>query len=263
MDRKKAIDRIRKLLENRGRTPEESATRAAMAVRLMAKHGIESIEQVEAESDPIGLNEDYAVEISGGDRYPRWKWQLAWAVAVPMLCKIMLLNRKVEDKVIAKLVTFVGRRSDAQGCAYIFRYLVDELVRIHDEERPRFRPPTGIANDRRIELAAIHKKHLRQWSKDFYMAAVEVLRQRLDEARQDVMKTASSTALVRVDNVRHEIDAIAAELGISWETPRETEVRTDGVVYGVRAGRSIDLRRDRTPLKQGQGQLPEGTDDDH
>jgi hypothetical protein len=252
--RKKAIDRIRKLLSlANSSNVHESANAAAQAAKLMAQHQIDTAE-IEGDKDPVGDNRDSAVEISKGKRPPSWKWHLAWVVAQDM-CKPYLLHRKIRDQIHGTMVGFVGRRSDADLCAYLYRYLIRELKRLHRERRP----PLG----RRQQYVPgapppiIDRAYQRRWSKDFYVGAIAVLNDRMNLARAEVIpkhehqpsyhaavepSPVTTTALARIDQIAAEVDSFAQDMGLQYVEAKDVQIRSqEGFAAGIMAGRELDL----------------------
>lgn len=189
--RDKAIDKIRKLLMlARSANEHEAANAAAQAARLMAQHGIDSVSEMEPDVDPVGDNRDLHVEIGSGRRPVGWKWRLAWCVADNARCKPCLLDRTLDDGTyMGKSVCFLGRRSDAELCSFLFSYMLRELKRLHDIRRPR----PGDRVQRYVPGQAppvVDKEYLRHWSRNFYLGATTVIAARMSGATQEVMRTA-------------------------------------------------------------------------
>ncbi len=246
-DRSKIVDRVRKLLAlSTSSNPNESAVAAAQAARLMARYQIESVEEVEAESDPVNENRDLNVEIGKAKRPITWKWNLAWVVGASAQCKPYMLNRIVGDEIVALTVAFIGRRSDAEVCAYLFRYLLTELKTLHHARRPVLGSPI----QQYIPGAAtplIDRDYQRRWTRDFYMGAVATLHDRMTAAREEVFEEhdtqgPTSTALARLDLIAHAVDLSAADMGLHYVKAREVDIRSQqGYASGVMAGREVNL----------------------
>lgn len=262
-DRAKSIDRIRKLLARaaRGGTEHEANTSAAMAARIMAKHGIESVE-VEGDPDPVGDNQDLFVEVSTGRRTVSWKWNLAWTVSKSARCKPYYLNRIVGEEIMATMVGFIGRRSDAQMCCYVMQYLMVELKSIHTRKRPKIgaRIQQYVPGSR--EPIVIDRVYQQRWSRDFYLGAIAALNERMVTAGDEVMHTASSTALVRLHEVSEEVSTFAERMGLQYMKGRDVDLQTDtAFAEGILAGRMVDLSTDHDALGIGQLRLPPDPDE--
>lgn len=242
----KIVDRIRKLLAlTENNNEHEAANAAAQAARLMAQHGIDSVEDTE-DPDPVGDNADICVEIGRSQRLVTWKWQLAWVVAEAGQCKPYALHRKLRDQVLGLLIAFIGRRSDAETCCLLYDHLLGEIRRFHDIKRP----PLGSRIQQYVPGRAppeVDRKYQRRWSRDFYAGVISVLDQRMNEARDEVLETASSKALVLLGNVASQVDQVADDLGLQYVRAPIAEIRSEhGFAAGVMAGREIDLAP-RTP----------------
>lgn len=240
--REKIIDRVRKVLAYAtSDNPHEAANAAAAAARLMAKHGIESVESAEIEADPVSDNIDVYVEIGTSRRPVAWKWNVAWVVGTTAQCMPYMLHRKTGETIHALMVAFIGRRSDAELCAYLYDHLLKELKRLHD----LMRPPTGRKIQQYIPgtpATTVDPEFRRRWSRDFYHGAVAVLSERMNKARQEVLHTASATALVRLDTVLEKVEATTLELGLQYVKARLPTVNSQyGYAAGERAGRDLDL----------------------
>ena len=261
--REKSIDRIRKLLARaaRGGSEHEANTSAAMAAKIMAKHGIESVE-VEGDPDPVGDNQDLFVEVSTGKRTVTWKWNLAWTVGQSARCKPYYLSRIVGDEVMATMVGFIGRRSDAQMCCYVMQYLMAELKSIHTRRRPKIgsRVQQYVPGSR--EPLVIDRVYQRRWSRDFYLGAVAALNERMVTVSEEVMETASSTALVRLRDISEDVNTFAENMGLQYMKGREVDLQTDtAFAEGILAGRTVDLSTDHDALGVGQLRLPPDRDE--
>lgn len=251
-DREKIVDRVRKLLAlSKSSNTNEAANAAAAAAGLMARYQIESVEE-EPEPDPIGDNRDLNVEIGKGKRPITWKWNLSWVVASSSQCKPYMLHRLVDDEIVALSVAFIGRRSDAEACAYVFRYLMEQLQDLHRSRRPK----AGTRVQQYVPGTPppiVDAEYRRRWSRDFYIGAVATLSDRMTIAREEVFDGAydphgfepsvpSSTALARLDQIAAQVDETAADLGLQYVNARQVDIRNQqGYAAGVMAGREMNL----------------------
>lgn len=243
----KIVDRIRKLLAlSESSNEHEAANAAAQAARLMAKHGIESVETADPDLDPVGDNSDLFVEIGRGKRMIPWKWNLATVVAEAGQCKPYALHRKAGDQILGLMIAFIGRRSDAETCCYLYLYLINELRRFHAHRRPSI----GSKLQQYVPgkpSPVVDREFQRRWSRDFYAGAIGVLYQRMIQAREEVLQTASSKALVFLGSVAAAVDAVAEDLGLQYVKARPAQIRSEhGYTAGVMAGREIDLSSSST-----------------
>lgn len=241
-DPTKIADRIRKLLSlSKSSNVHEAANAAARAACLMAKHGLDTVEEVEAVSDPVGDNAELYVEIGRGKHMVMWKWNLAWVVGESAQCKPYALKRSYGETIHAIMIAFIGRRSDAEICCVLYEYLLEELRGVHDTRRPHLgkRIQQYIPGQRAPEVDLDFQ---RKWTKDFYAGAISVLIDRMTRARDEVMQTATSTALVLLDKITVQVDDVASSLGLQYVQARAPDVRSEhGWTAGVMAGRELDL----------------------
>jgi len=259
--REKTIDRIRKVLAlTRSSEVNEAANAAAQAAKLMAEHGLTEDDLAE-EEDPFGDNRDMHVQVGTSKRLTSWKWNLAWVVGYSARCKPFVLDLLEGDVFVAKVIAFIGRRSDAELCVYLFSYLLVEIKRLHDERRP----PIGKRIQRYVpgqpEMPVVDRTYQRRWSRDFYLGATHTISQRITEASDAVMRTASDKALARIDVMNAEVKKIAEELGIQFLKTREVDIVShSGYASGVKAAKEIDLSRDHRALVSGRV-LPPSNDE--
>lgn len=130
---KDVIEKVAKLLAlatGQGTTPEEAATAAAAAQRLMLRHRIDQaeVEQVAAD-DPIDFaSADGAPE---GFIYQTRRWQLDLLKAIAGTNGCMpVITRKERT---GRWLQLVGRRSDLEICRYLWAYLSREIERLKAE----------------------------------------------------------------------------------------------------------------------------------
>ncbi|MCH9637820.1 MAG: DUF2786 domain-containing protein [Gammaproteobacteria bacterium] len=277
--RDKAVDRIRKLLrlaENAG-SVSEAKTAAAQAAALMAKHGIESVE--EEREDSVTDNRDLVVDVSKGKRVAGWKWMLAWFVGEIATCKPYRLHRMMGTKIVGTVIAFIGRRSDAEMASYVLQYLLTELAAIHKKNRP----PIGQRIQQYIpgqEPPVVDKPYQRRWTRDFYAGAISVIHQRMLEAQQSVYDAAADragaaaanlppgsqdsigqleTALVLLGKVSAQVDEVAGDLGLQYvDAPERQILSPQGFAAGMRAGQGVELEppQDRAALPSDDREKP-------
>jgi uncharacterized protein DUF2786 len=136
---KEVIEKVAKLLAlaaGRGTTPEEAATAAAAAQRLMLRHRIEQaeVDAVDAD-DPIGLTSPGGGNEEGGPEgalYQKHRWQLDLlkAIAGANGCMPVIMRKERAGK----WMQLVGRRSDLDICGYLWAYLSREIERLRVEQ---------------------------------------------------------------------------------------------------------------------------------
>ena len=254
-----AISRVKKLLslakDNANQNEMNSSARLAM--RIMAKHGITDADLVEAD-DPVSDNRDDAVVIGTGHRAAAWKWNLAWVVSDSANCKPYQLHEKRGQEIVALKVGFIGRRSDAQLCGYLYQYLLAEMKRFHSERLPSIGSRIQCYIPGAVPVL-LDRTGQRQWSRDFYIAAVSALHKRMVDVREEVRRDAHETALVHLSRLGAKVDDVASAMGLTYQDNVPVDVRSQhGFQAGLQAGRSVDLSRDHAAMPAGQAALPPG-----
>lgn len=135
---KDVIEKVAKLLAlaaGRGTTPEEAATAAATAQRLMLRHRIEQAEIAQLEADdPIGFTSppEGADGGSPGFVFQTKRWQLDLLRAIGSANGCMSVITRTERS--GKWLELVGRRSDLEVCRYLWAYLSREIERLKKEQ---------------------------------------------------------------------------------------------------------------------------------
>lgn len=151
------IEKIRKLMnlaKDKGATPDEAATAAAIAQKLMQQHQVEEAELVEKGQvvlDPISHEVFYQ---SG--RTEAWVQSLAAALSPAFCCIVML--RPGEGLVL------IGRPDNREAFKFTFNYLKDI---IHDMAKKTC--PSSI--------------HGRRWNNSYGMGCAVKIHQRVKEER--------------------------------------------------------------------------------
>jgi post-segregation antitoxin (ccd killing protein) len=136
---KDVIEKVAKLLalaSGRGTTPEEAATAAAAAQRLMLRHRIEQaeVERLEAD-DPIGLTSPPAGAGEGREegfvyQTQRWQLDLLKAIAAANGCMVVITRKERSGK----WMELVGRQSDLEISRYLWAYLSREILRLKTQQ---------------------------------------------------------------------------------------------------------------------------------
>ena len=135
---KEVIEKVAKLLAlaaGRGTTPEEAATAAATAQRLMLRHRIEQAEIAQlAGDDPIGFTSASSGEAEGSPGFifqtKRWQLDLLKVIGRANGC-MPVITRKVRS---GQWLELVGRQSDLEICRYLWAYLSGEIERLKTEQ---------------------------------------------------------------------------------------------------------------------------------
>lgn len=135
---KEVIEKVAKLLAlaaGRGTTPEEAATAAATAQRLMLRHRIEQAQLAQLESDdPIGFTSapGSAAETDQGFVFQTKRWQLDLLKAIGSANGCMSVITRKERS--GQWLELVGRQSDLEVCRYLWAYLSGEIERLKAEQ---------------------------------------------------------------------------------------------------------------------------------
>lgn len=136
---REVIEKVAKLLAlatGKGTTPEEAATAAAAAQRLMLRHRIEraEVDAVDAD-DPIAFTASSGSPGEGRQEaflYQRKRWQLDLLKAIATSNGCMPVITRKERA--GKWVELVGRRSDLEICGYLWGYLAGEIERLKTQQ---------------------------------------------------------------------------------------------------------------------------------
>lgn len=251
--RKKWIAKVKKLLAISANGKADAGNAAEAATKLMLKFQILSVE-LEDPQDSVGENTDLYIELTKSARIPWWKWELAWKVADNASCKPYKLARRDGHKLKGSGISFIGRRSDAQLCCYLFMRLMRDLEEMCKD---------------RIPKSGIDSSYRGRWARDFYAGAIHMLETRMAQARRDIMTGSwmedeqdpvphppSTTALARIDRLGQEVDHKAQSMGLSYEhAPKHGILTPEGWTEGIRAGNEIDMSADHHALGKGLAQL--------
>jgi hypothetical protein len=181
------IEKVKKLqrLANGSSNPNEAATAAAAANKLIDQHRLEQSE-INSETEEDIFEDDDSVYESG--RITQWKSSLVCALAKHYGCAIF--NSKTYRSNKYKLV---GRKSDVEVVKYMFAWLCLEIDRLSDR--------------------ASKEKHLDRsagkiFSNSFCVGAVTGVREQLEKSRKEVVQNYSgdSSAIVKLNNRANEAE---------------------------------------------------------
>lgn len=132
---KEMIEKVAKLLalaEGKGTTPEEAATAAATAQRLMLRYRIEQADVDEVTNDdPMESTEYTPSNYYDGFRYDSQRWEIAlfFMIAAATGCYGFTMGRRAHAR-----LTLVGRRGDLEVSRYLWGYLTREIRRLQKEQ---------------------------------------------------------------------------------------------------------------------------------
>lgn len=250
----KVLDRIQKLLRLSGSNPNpnEAASAAAEAARLMAEYQIEeaqlAIEEKRVESvgtDSIGFEKARAA---------RWKGHVAAALARAVGCKMFWQKRRNAAWKIETHTMVIGRPSDVRTIGYTYQAVVAQVEEMCDrtwETVSASHLEYGYAD--RAERIGI----ARAWKEAFKLGAAHEIVRRVSEAakekREDFERQVaaarqvdSSSALVLVKNdlVRYAEEVAAREKNLRLRTAARSsggQRSHDGYRQGREAGGKVTL----------------------
>lgn len=246
-----AVDRVRKLLAlSESGNANEAAAAAAAAQRLMEQHGIDAaMLDVDEDAEPDEPVDEHHVG-DEGRRVAMWRNALSYALASANGCKSVLRKQRRGP---TKLV-LIGRASDAAVVRYMYQYLTSEIDRLCDAE------------------AHSRGRAGKTWRNSFRLGAVDVITERLEEAKQAARderraEAGGGAALVRVDKAIARLDARLSEAeawakhNLRLRKGGRSRWRQDPEAYaaGGEAGKRIRLDRGGPGLPSsgsGGGSLP-------
>lgn len=182
-DREDIIRIVQKLLNvtvDKGANPAEAAGAAEKVQRLLHEH---NLTMFDAQTQTLGEGvEEHGLEMGG--RLEAWESHLAFTLSEAFGCDSFIRRRRLDDRRTVRAV-FVGIRSDAMVCTYLFQSLSQYLVGSSRE--------AGRACGRRgAELLAFRKV--------FCFSAIRVIKDKLRESRERMDAAPASSALVVVKN---------------------------------------------------------------
>lgn len=136
----KVIDKIRALLETKGRTPEEAAAYVAKANELAEKHGVTMYEVTQAGKARMAhdVRETGAMDIFEHGKPEAWRWDVLKAAAKAAGVWVMQGSRieyTNSNKGYKRFRTawFVGLPLDVEVAGYTYQFLVQEVERLARE----------------------------------------------------------------------------------------------------------------------------------
>lgn len=228
------IDKVRKLLNlaNRNPNPEEAASAAAKAQKLLAEHNIQ-MSMVEEQTGHVEGKREKAKLAGGMYKYQQQLWQ---AVAELNFClywnqqtwekrKVQRYdewgewNEKLGRRTYYKWVedyartwrhTLVGRTINTQATQLLARYLEDAIERLLEERLGE------RINSRAVVGSSVNKQRFSSWAVAYREGAVYDLVQRLEEKRQGLID--------EMEKARREAETRAKEAGTSLERSLSIEV---------------------------------------
>lgn len=178
----------------------EAETTLQLAAKLIAQYQLDEA-TIETETgkcdDPLDLEAEHIIYESG--RIVQWKSELA--IGVAELNGLYLYNARVRGRESHRYQTryrIIGKKSNIAIGLYMFEFLVDEIARLVDDYVPGGQK-RGVNPDRE------------QWC----LGCVRGFLDKMKAEKREVMKQATSTALVFVGNQAKEAeDAFKKKTGI-------------------------------------------------
>jgi hypothetical protein len=262
-DIERVLELVRKLLNTKGRTPEEAAEYVAKAQALLQQYDLEMEDAVNVTADRrSSVREERGIEVARYGKPEGWKADLFRAVAETNDCYVVITDYGETVNGVYKRGTFarlVGRHSDIEMAHYVFDFLVGEMLRLSNEYgKERWQEIWDLAAERGIskhdaesiyvERTGTHPLRAKlSWLKGATRSVIMTLR-RDKEARTAATRTdapaGASTALVVVErkaaDIKDFLDEQAAKrYGMTLEQYRAQQQaareRREAAVAAMRA----------------------------
>jgi len=231
----KVMDRIRKLLSlSTSNNPNEAATAAAQAAKLMADYELEEadlrVESGEANLDKIEQDVWYNDSKNGA----KWKGMILVGVVKGFGCYAYQSKVRVSDGSIKSTYCVIGRSNNVRTANYMFQYLTKEIQDMCER--------AWLALRAASEASMYHGKH---WKNSFLLGAAVVIQNRLIE-QSDANKVAQAQskgcALIKRDQA--EVDAyyqrLRSQLNLR-QAHSQSRMSRDAYEQGKEAGASVNL----------------------
>lgn len=196
MDKESTLSKLKKIRELATKNTElgeiENAT--TFYQKLLIEN---NITDEEVDDHSLEKIEDYAREFYSkhmkSSNVNKWKVDLAWKVARPNLCEVIIHSD-------GRSLAWLGKKSNIEAAQYLYETIVDDIERIADEKWStiealrKLERETGVAIFKPgSELRAVHGK---SWKNSFYWGAVESIEWRLNENLRKLQEDKRITALV-------------------------------------------------------------------
>lgn len=219
MSEPRIIDRIRKLLRlARSDNVHEAATAAARAQELMSKYELEEAQLGDISEDNTSRVMAFADEdgLYGANRLALWLLRLAVNLA-----ELNNAECFVQVKGKRRVIGLVGNPRNVSLIRYLFLFLKREIER----------------------LCSVHAqgRSSTQWRNSFKLGATDEVILRMREARDSIFRTASHTALARINAERLEARNWVEEKQTRKPRKPKADVAYHAYVTGRVVGRQIQL----------------------
>lgn len=228
------LEKIRKLLAlaaNAG-TPEEAASAAALAAKLMEAHQIEEAQiQIDAGAEKLTGYGHRPIPINNS----QWAQYLISAVATANRCTTVFL-KKLRDwngNVLQSRIDIIGHRDDVAATIDTYNFLHARIDAMAD-----------------VAFRTEGYGHGKAWKTSYRNGAVDVISRRFrTEARKREHNSSQSNALMVIENRVAEVTKeLYPHLGTRRASARTSN--SDGYMAGRRDGAGIGLSR---PVNIGGG----------
>jgi hypothetical protein len=255
MQRDVLESKIRKLMAlSQSSNVHEAAAASAAAQHLIDKYKIEVILNniKEDESGPqegIGSHTEHVL-FRFQKRKPAWKWAIAWAASSANDCKPWLA-RDGEGL----CVFLVGKESDCDHCAILFKYIVETVERLAEST---FVPQSTLMPGRS------RRGEKRRWKHAFTLGAAVAIRDRLAESarkraeeaaraasRRGLSSSEATRAIQKMNSRGDEVEKWMNEREMIYSNKKVSFSHTSDRAYseGYRAGESMSIGSKRKALK--------------
>lgn len=243
--REKALEQIQRLKEirvDRGATPAEAATAAAVMTRLLEKW---QLSMLDVESGSYGESIDEVTTEITGAKVNVWEYALAKAVALPLDCQYFTNMRAPEGCIRRqRVMVFVGHNSDCRLAQYLYQTLARTLM--------------GMAT-RQGKEQGYKRGAFVTYKAEFIIAAASVIYTRLKEEKEQRMQASvSSRALVAVKGAPLTKYMEQHYPNLSHTSTSRKSGGTQAQLDGMRAGKSVELRKGIYQEHTNPIQLPGG-----
>lgn len=212
------IDRVKHLLRlSRSTNVNEASNAAAHAQRLMTKHQIDLAalgdidKDGEASTVVSALGKD---ALYTGATIPFWVRLLAVGMGHVNDCEVLLGTRSD-----TRTIGLVGTPLAISCVRYMFDYVRREIVRLASLHSAEHAARTGL------------RRPSTKWRNDFKIGAAHEVIRRMQLAREEIVRDASRTALMRLDTIRRQAKAWTDE-HVSGAAPKPPVREVDGDAYG-------------------------------
>lgn len=235
MERESIIDKIRKLralAENAAATVDEAAAAARAAELLIQKHSLEEAELGAVSKEVLeAIIDDETPLTDWGQRQKVWQNILLHAMAENYNCTNVLKHTLSGANIYT-----IGRASDIAILRYQFAYFVVELTRLAHLLAP----------------ATLKRGSGKTWHNSFYHGATDAIIASMKSAKQEVIKDATSTALVFINEHMQKVEDFKVQK-YPWSRTTKTKRHIDPEAYemGKLAGSGLQAKPALAPGVRG------------